>query len=178
MRDATYYVEDIEFPLPGTRIRTRSQLVLYAFASALVVVLFPGVLILVTLSKMPIVAKVFGLFLWGFGELTLVLALWRWIYPRLKSSLPIVIAEDWIQMPVTLFERIVFQRRLTVFRAEIESIRVVGSSYWDSKDTLALIVTTKGGRTYRSSAKNPQKMDEIVRVLSRVWPDIRVETME
>ncbi len=177
MRDTAHYIEDIEFPLPGTRVRKRSHLVVFAFFSMLAIILLPGALVLIALSGMDIVIKVFYMSIWAIGESVLILETWFWIHPRLKSSLPIAIYEDMMQMPVTLFERIIFLRRPTILRHEIASLRVVESSQWDSEDSLELIVVTRRGRTYRSSAKDPRKIWEIVDVLSKVWSDVHVEPL-
>lgn len=174
-RERIYYAEKVSFPLPGTNVRTRRQLIAFGvLSSAVLIAIVPLAFVLMAASGVGVIVKGFYLGLIIVGETLVFAATIGWIFPKLRSSLPIVVSDAGIRMPVTALERFLLLKQSLIRPDEIDHIEIRRSREWDSNDSLELVVITRNNRIYRSSAKEPSAILRTARVVSRVWPETHI----
>ena len=98
----------------------------------------------------------------------------RWLF----AATPIVIYEEWIEMPVTLFERVVLGKKRLIQLSDIETVQMDESIMPEYKGAAELLVTTKAGVAYRSYAKRRGQVDEMTKAILQLRPSIRIEHIQ
>lgn len=92
----------------------------------------------------------------------------------LFAATPIVIYEEWIEMPVTLLERVVLSKKRLIQLSDIETLQIDESIMPECKEAAELLVTTKAGVVYRSYAKRRRQVDEMGKAILQLGPSIKI----
>ncbi len=92
----------------------------------------------------------------------------------LFAATPIVIYEEFIEMPVTLLERVVLGKKRLIQLSDIETLQIDESIMPEYKGAAELLVTTKAGVTYRSYAKRRGQVDEMTKAILQLRPSVRI----